>query len=99
VMATGRKMVSIENTFSNPYVDYEKREADRNNMLLFLKTSRPDSARKLFFDYKVNIILLSNKEFENLKFPLFLPSSVVFRNNSYTIISMHAESNRIASAE
>ncbi len=88
VMPTGIKMVSIETYFSNPYVSYDQREDDRNAMLSYLTTGEPSSAKKLFNDYKVNVVLLENKDFEQYKKPSFAKSDVIFKNNGYTIISL-----------
>ncbi|QEM18732.1 hypothetical protein DIU38_022740 [Mucilaginibacter sp. P4] len=89
VMATGIKMVSVEIYFSNPYISYEKRESDRHDMLSFLSTSQPLSAEKLFAAYRVSYVLLTNQSFENYKSPSFLASSVVFKNNSFTLIALN----------
>lgn len=89
VMATARKMVSIAYTFSNPYVDFDKREEDRNNMLLFLKTGEPVSAKPLFSKYSVDYTLISKKELSEYKmFPPILDKAI-FSNNSYTLFSIN----------
>jgi uncharacterized membrane protein YfcA len=93
VMATGIKMVSVEVYFSNPYISYDKRESDRNDMISYLITSRPASAEKLFSEYKVSYVLLPNKDFENYKAPAFLTSHVIFKNNSFTLLSLNALNN------
>jgi hypothetical protein len=87
VMPTGIKMVSVETYFSNPYVSYDKREKDRNDMLKYL--TKPDTTfnTKLFSDYKVNLVLLTNKEYEDFKCPPFASSKVIYHNNAYTILS------------
>ncbi len=95
-MPTGIKMVSIETYFSNPYVNYTKREADRNNMLIYLTTSAPTSAAYLFKQYGVNVILLDNKDFKNYKEPPFLNSKVIFKNGSYTILLVSNKSNLVS---
>ncbi|HEK19031.1 MAG: hypothetical protein C0191_06310 [Mucilaginibacter sp.] len=91
VMATGIKMVSVEVYFSNPYISYEERENDRNDMLSYLSTSGPSSAATLFAKYKVSYVLLPNTDFEKLKTPPFLSARVIFKNNSFTIISLTAK--------
>jgi len=58
VMATGRKMVSISSTFSNPFVDFEKREKDRNEMISYLENLSPEPAPDLFTKYQVEYVLL-----------------------------------------
>lgn len=88
VMATGIKMVSVEIYFSNPYISYEKRENDRNAMLSYLTTAQPKSAEKLFTAYKVSYVLLTNENYGNYKTPSFLTSSVVFKNNSFTLVAL-----------
>lgn len=87
VMPTGIKMVSVETYFSNPYVSYDKREKDRNDMLKYLATTDSTVSPKLFYDYNVSVVLLENKEFANFKCPLFATSKVIFKNGSYTILS------------
>ena len=86
VMPTAIKMVSIETFFSNPYVSYEERENDRNEMLSYL-TNGGITDYKLFSDYNVSDILLSNDDFKKYKYPSFALSTVIFKNNSYTILS------------
>ncbi|MEP7168224.1 MAG: hypothetical protein ABI855_02530 [Bacteroidota bacterium] len=85
VMATGRKMVSTNATFSNPYLDFEKREADRNNMIAYLKSGQPESVKKLFDEYRVNAVLLKNTDHDNHKIVSQLFSQITFQNNQYTI--------------
>uniref|UniRef100_UPI00374DB16D hypothetical protein n=1 Tax=Mucilaginibacter sp. TaxID=1882438 RepID=UPI00374DB16D len=88
VMATGIKMVSVEIYFSNPYISYEKRENDRNAMLAYLTTAQPRSAEKLFADYRVSYILLTNQSYASYKSPPFLTSNVLFTNSSFTLLSL-----------
>jgi len=87
VMPTAIKMVSVETYFSNPYVSYDQRESDRNAMLSYLTTAQPDSAQKLFSEYKVNDVLLTNADFVKYKQPAFASSTVIFKNGGYTILS------------
>jgi hypothetical protein len=61
VMATARKMVSTAFTFSNPYLDFSKRENDRNAMLAYLKSGAPLGVKSLFKEYGVGYVLLSKK--------------------------------------
>lgn len=86
-MPTAIKMVSVETYFSNPYLSYDQRESDRNEMLSYLTTSAPASAQQLFTKYGVNIILLENKDYANYKNPSFATSKVIYKNDSYTILS------------
>jgi hypothetical protein len=88
VMPTGIKMVSIETYFSNPYVSYDQREKDRVDMLSYLTTSAPAAAAPLFHQYNVSVVLLENKDFANYKNPSFAESTVIYKNASYTIISL-----------
>ncbi|MEO5572153.1 MAG: hypothetical protein ABIT08_03510 [Bacteroidia bacterium] len=85
VMATGRKMVSINSTFSNPYLDFGKREADRNTMLAFLKSGQPDSIKRLFDEYNVSAVLLKNTGNFNHNIISQLFSRITFQNSQYTI--------------
>lgn len=86
-MPTAIKMVSVETYFSNPYVSYEQRESDRNQMLAYLSTSAPATAEKLFSNYNVSMVLLTNKDFAKFKSPAFADNKVIFRNNSYTLLT------------
>ncbi|MFI5151880.1 MAG: hypothetical protein ACHQET_01020 [Chitinophagales bacterium] len=88
VMATGRKMVSIESTFTNPYLDYEERESAREQMLLFLRDGKPTALKKLFEDYQVSFILLSNEELNTYNALSTEISQVVFKNESYTLFAL-----------
>ncbi len=87
VMPAGIKMVSVETYFSNPYVSYDERENDRNAMLKYLTSQVPTGVQKLFADYNVSDILLSNDDFAKYQKPPFANSSVIFKNASYTIVS------------
>jgi len=82
-------MVSIAYTFSNPYVDFDKREEDRNNMLLFLKTGEPVSSKQLFSKYSVDYALISKKELSEYKMPPPILHKAIFSNNSYTLFSIN----------
>jgi hypothetical protein len=89
VMATARKMVSIAYTFSNPYLDFDKREEDRNNMLLFLKTGQPVSAKQLFGKYDVSFALISAKELSGYQTIPPMLGQAVFKNDSFTLFSLN----------
>jgi hypothetical protein len=82
-------MVSIAYTFSNPYVDFDKREEDRKNMLLFLKTGEPVSAKLLFPKYGVDYALISKKELSEYKMlpPIFYKA--LLSSNTYTLFSIN----------
>jgi len=86
-MPTGIKMVSIETYFSNPYLSYTQREDDRNAMLSYLTSTKPDTAQKLFAEYKVNDVLLADSDFVRYKQPAFATSKVIYKNSSYAILS------------
>jgi len=88
VMPTAIKMVSVETFFSNPYISYTRREADRDSMLNYLSTARPASAAKLFNNYKVSIVLLTNKDYAKYKTPSFATDKVLFKNDSFTLMSL-----------
>jgi hypothetical protein len=88
VMASGRKMVSTVFTFSNPFVDYEEREKDRNTMLAYLTTGLPVSDKKLFNKYQVSYILLSISQADKMKTDLGLRSELIFRNKSYILLAV-----------
>jgi hypothetical protein len=87
VMPTGIKMVSVETFFSNPYISYIQRESDRNKMLTYLSLGAPDDAAKLFHDYKVSLILLTNQDYAKYKTPAFATDKVIFKNGSFTLMS------------
>jgi hypothetical protein len=91
VMPTARKLVAIHPTFSNPYHDFSDRNAARDNMLLFLKTGEPQAAKKLFIDYQVDFVLLTNKELENVKGTSSLLQHIVFKNNDYTLFAINGQ--------
>lgn len=83
IMPTARKMVSTAFTFSNPYLDFDKRERDRMEMLRFIKDGNPLSAIKLFDRYQVSFVLLSNKMIPGTS--LDRSSKPLLRNGSYSL--------------
>lgn len=87
VMPSAIKMVSVETYFSNPYVSYDQREADRDKMLHFLTSATPDTARHLFTMYQVGDVLLSNQDYRHYHQPSFATGKVIYQNDSYTILS------------
>ncbi|HVW97478.1 MAG TPA: hypothetical protein VHA56_16005 [Mucilaginibacter sp.] len=89
VMPTAIKMVSVETYFSNPYLSYEQRENDRNKMLSYLSSATPSDAARLFRKYKVSLVLLTNKDFTKYKTPDFATDEVIFKNDSFTLLSFH----------
>ena len=88
VMATARKMVSIAYTFSSPYLDFDKRESDRNNMLLFLKTGEPGEVKKLFYDYDVSYALISEKELSEYKMLPPMLGQAILKNNTFRLFRL-----------
>jgi len=95
VMPTAIKMVSVETFFSNPYISYDRREADRDSMLSYLSNSRPAIAGKLFNDYKVSVVLLTNKDYANYKTPSFATDKVLFKNDSFTLMSLNLKKDSL----
>ncbi|WP_428329465.1 hypothetical protein [Mucilaginibacter sp.] len=89
VMPTGIKMVSVETYFSNPYVSYEKRESDRNDMLSYLTTAKPLSAVKLFHEYNVGMVVLPNSEYQKYKLQPFATNDVLFTNAKFTLFKIN----------
>jgi hypothetical protein len=85
VMPTARKMVSIGITFSNPFVDFNKRENDRNNMLSYLKTGEPDSTKNLFSEYSVNYVLLRDSVLSEYKDLPLVHGQLTFKNKRYSL--------------
>jgi hypothetical protein len=96
VMPTGIKMVSVETYFSNPYLSYDQRESDRNDMLSYLTTSAPESALKLFNSYNVSVVLLTNSDYARYKSPSFATSKVIFKNATYTMLSLNLDKSKYA---
>jgi hypothetical protein len=88
VMPAGRKMVSNAYTFSNPYVDFEKREADREAMLTAIQTGQQQQLQKLLSEYGVDYILLSSKALAAMQAGAAVPGHVVLRNGSYTLYAL-----------
>jgi hypothetical protein len=89
VMATARKMVSINPTFSNPYLDYNERENARNSMLQLLKTGLPTSAKQLFSKYEVSFALLSRKDLGEYKEMPEILGEQVFKNGMFVLFRVN----------
>jgi hypothetical protein len=86
VLATGRKMVSTNATFSNPYLDFTERETDRMDMLSYLKSGKPFSAQVLFKKYDASVLLINN---DSIPFYLNLNNqfdSTLFKNKMYSLL-------------
>jgi len=99
VMTTGRKMVSTADTFSNPYLDFNRRDSDRNEMLSWFRTGDPSWAQKTLKDYGVSYVLLFTKG------PIYDASLKAegavlrYQNSSYSLFELgnpplHAVPNR-----
>ncbi|PWT71188.1 MAG: hypothetical protein C5B59_18615 [Bacteroidetes bacterium] len=88
VMASSRKMVVTSVIFSNPYVDFNKRYRDKNNMFQYLKTGEPDNARRLLSEYQVSYALLLNEELRNYKLPQGVLGEVLFKTDKYSLYSV-----------
>ena len=93
VMPTGRKMVSVGISYSNPYVDFNERETDRNNMISFLRTGSPDSAKSIFRKYNVGFVMLSTRRIEKSAPADPKLGKPVFSNSEYTIFPVEPGSN------
>ncbi|MGN6397175.1 MAG: hypothetical protein ACTHMI_16515 [Mucilaginibacter sp.] len=95
VMPTAIKMVSVETFFSNPYISYDKRETDRNTMLNYLITNKPGDAAKLFNEYGVSLVLLTKKDYAKYKTPRFATDKLLFKNDSFTLISLELKKDSL----
>jgi hypothetical protein len=89
VMPTGRKMVSNAYTFSNPYVDFEKREADRETMLTCIRTGQRQPLENLLEAYSVDYILLSREALAAMTPGATVPGRIVLQNDGFTLYSLH----------
>lgn len=87
ILATGRKMVSTNPTFSNPYIDFAERESDRMKMLYYLKYNRPDSAKYLFNKYEANILLINNDSIPYYSHLNGHYNSRIFQNKTYSLFT------------
>jgi len=92
VMSTGRKMVSMYATFSNPYFEWTDRQNDWITMVTFLKKNEPHTAEKLalFNKYQVDFILVNKKESlaNRQNDSTSLLKQVVFENDSYSMYKL-----------
>ncbi len=89
VMATGRKMVAVVTTFSNPFTSYVTRENDRTDMLNYLLIGAPATAAPLFERYHVNYVLITASDAAILKRRNQLPFNTVYQNSGYVILSVN----------
>jgi hypothetical protein len=88
VMTTGRKMVSTAFTFSNPYLDFNKRESDRNEMLSWFKTGTPGWAEKTLKDYGVKYVLLFTQDTLFAASVQTAGAVLRFQNSSYSLFEL-----------
>ena len=91
VMSTARKMVSIISEFSNPYVDFEKREKDKNDMFQFLISGKPAGVSNLFKRYDVSFVVFTSKELDSMIAAGASTgvSKLIYKNDSYSIYSIN----------
>lgn len=74
LLASGRKMVAVSPTFSNAYLDYNKRDIDRNFILSAIKSPGAEEAFRILNEYKVSYILLKNSDALKAKYiQLYFP--------------------------
>jgi hypothetical protein len=85
VLPTARKMVSIGITFSNPFVDFNERENDRDSMLAFLKNGQPETTRALFKKYGVDYVILENRKLTEYKQLVLVNAELQYRNFRYSL--------------
>lgn len=85
VMATGRKMVAVMATMSNPYVSYVKRDADRNLILNSLHSGNVDETKKLLTVYSVKFILLENGKIKNETILQNTFGKPIFKNTKFSL--------------
>jgi hypothetical protein len=85
VLATGRKMVAVSATFSNAYLDFDKRNNDRIFLLDALKKNKTPQTEKLLDSYSIKYLVIKNSE---LPFCFFLDDyfpEKVFAGSSISI--------------
>jgi len=92
LMPTGRKMVCNNITFSNPYLDFYKRDSDRVAMLTFLGTGQPPTSLKLFADYNVAFALISNRKLDRYTSHSPPLGKAVFKNDTYSLFTIDPQS-------
>ncbi|MFI5220200.1 MAG: ArnT family glycosyltransferase, partial [Bacteroidia bacterium] len=85
VMASGRKLVAVIATMSNPYVSYVKRNADRNLILNSLHSGSINNAKELLNEYSVKFILLENSKIKNETALENNFGEPIFKNNKFSI--------------
>lgn len=85
VLAAGRKMVAVSLTFSNAYLDYNKRHADRDFLLQSLRSGKDSLAENLLDQYKVKFLLLRNNQVDSSSYINSYFSELVYRNSGLSI--------------
>lgn len=85
VLASGRKMVAVISTMSNPYINYKTRNEDRNIILSSLENNRMNDATDKLIKYRVNYILLKNKKITNQTLLTNFFGQPVMKNSKFTI--------------
>jgi hypothetical protein len=93
VMASGRKLVAVIPTMSNPYISYLNRDRDRNIILNSLLYESFSEAIILLNKYNVGFILLENKMILNQKSLDKFFGLPVFKSEKF-IIYKHKASNK-----
>ncbi|MEO8151128.1 MAG: hypothetical protein ABI723_26085 [Bacteroidia bacterium] len=89
MLATGRKMVAVSPTMSNPYVDYITRNEHRNEMLSMLAGETPFTNNSLFKEYSVSYLLVDKNEKQELPLIQNIFPHLVFANSEFYIYSIH----------
>lgn len=57
----GRKTVCTKKEFSNPFVDFRKRDADRNHMFQYLRENHPSEFQNLAEGYSLDYVISSDQ--------------------------------------
>ncbi|MEO8146557.1 MAG: hypothetical protein ABI723_02915 [Bacteroidia bacterium] len=85
LLASGRKMVAVSPAMSSPYVDYIKRNNDRNKMLDILSGKESLPAEDIFKKYNVQYLLVNKNEKDSMpSIEKYFPV-LVYSNDSYFI--------------
>ena len=88
VMTTARKMVSVGITYANPYLEFARRETDRNDMMHFLEKGSPSRAESLLDDYKVNYVLIENDSLSAAALGSARLNRIIFKNSLYSLFQL-----------
>ncbi len=91
VLASGRKMVAVSATFSNAYIDYDSRNADRNYLLESLLKEKEPEVEKMLNKYRVQYLVIRNNEIPTAKcIACYFPESV-FKGSGLSIYKRQTE--------